>query len=127
MDGHALALHFSPINMHRDSPFTAVNCYLYTGTARGNHFSVKSEQLKHLNNIPTTRHFFMGGDFNLLEDRDDTTSDTEYHTHTPEFATLWAKFQDKYGISQIRSDSHTYYKICASAAKSHSLRQISRP
>jgi ribonuclease HI/exonuclease III len=122
MDGHALALHFSPINKHGDSPFTAVNCYLYTGTARGNHFSVKSEQLKHLNNLPTSRHFFMGGDFNFLEDRDDTTSDTEYHSHTPEFASLWAKFQDKYGLSQIRSDSHTYYKICASAAKSHSSR-----
>ena len=122
LQGHALALHFSPIATNGDSPFTAVNCYLYTGTDRGDHFVIKGEQLKHLTSIPTQRHLFMGGDFNFLEDRADTTSSTEYHTHPEKFATIWHNFKKKYGISQIHSDSHTYYKICKDANKSHSSR-----
>ena len=122
LQGHVLALHFAPKDPHGDSPFTIINCYLYTGTNRGDHFKVKGEQLKHLNAIPVTKHLFMGGDFNFLEGRCDTTSTTEYHTHPEKFDTVWRKFKKKYNLTQIHSDSHTFYKICSSADKSHSSR-----
>ena len=122
LEGYALALSFSPLNKHGDAPFTIVNCYLYTGTERGDHFKVKDDQINHLKAIPPSRHFFMGGDFNFLEKREDTTSTTEYHTHPDYFANTWRQFKEKYGISQIHSDSHTYYKICSTAEKSHSSR-----
>ena len=62
------------------------------------------------------------GDFNFIEDPDDTTTYTSHYHHTPEFAREWGKYCSYFDLTEIPQHAHTYYYRAAQ----NTLRRSSR-
>ena len=115
--GHALALNFAPKHT-RMLPFMTLNLYLYAGSDQ----IKKAAMINKLLSIPPKRFCFVSGDFNMIESREDTSSDTDYHVMGTTLYSAWHSFLEHLNLSEITQSTHTYYHITRDLSKSRTTR-----
>ena len=91
---HALALIYAPKIQNAHS-FLTLNLYLYAGSDQ----NLKADMLKEVIKIEPMRYTFASGDFNLIDSRDDTSSDTDYHVMGPNLYDTWNRFLDHFKLT----------------------------
>ena len=116
--GHTLAVLLKSRDAtHGD--FLVQNLYLDSTTD----MDIKTRQLKLIRRaLPSIYTNFVVGDFNFIEDPDDTTTYTSHYHHTPEFAREWGKYCSHFDLTEIPQHAHTYYY----RAVQNTLRRSSR-
>ena len=115
--GHALPLLFAPKapGLHG---FLDINVYLYAGSEQHK----KAQMLDELKKIKPHTYTFVSGDFNLIETREDTSSDTDYHVMGPRLFDAWQDFLTHFNLSEVTQSTHTYYHITRDLKKSRTTR-----
>jgi exonuclease III len=117
--GHIQLRRYTPKDPAR-SPFQVFNFYLKSGSD----FSAKEKLLTSLlearppleeGSLPT----FVCGDLNFVESVDDTTS-ANPRLPTAEFSKVWENFKDRFGLSEVAHDAHTYFHYTADPTSPYS-------
>ena len=106
LQGVAQCLHFE--GKQRDNlsplPFRLLNVYLATGD---NHHVRRAHQIKLLRAIPNDTHLVVGGDFNFVENHEDTTNYSRYHELKKGARKHWNRFIHKHNLWEVSQDIHT--------------------
>ena len=103
--GRVLALEFvSKATAKQRMPFYAAAVYLSPGAAE----KERMEQLQALSCLHHGHHLFLYGDFNFVERPQDTTSESDYYSHSEEFTQFWNKFLRRRRLRELLHPVFTY-------------------
>ena len=89
-------------------PLRIVNVYLPTGQ---DHHTRRAEQLEYLLALPNDCHIILAGDFNFVENNDDTTNYSDYHHLTDRARTAWDQLLTKHGLWEVQQPTHTQHAL----------------
>ena len=96
-------------------PFQLFNVYFKTGQAKA---SAQEDLVRLMLSADSSVDTFLCGDFNFIDDRDDTTG---VFTPPPtSFSDVWSQFKAKFSVSEVPHSSFTYFHITADPLSAHS-------
>ena len=89
-------------------PLRIVNVYLPTGQ---DHHERRADQLEYLLALPSDCHIILAGDFNFVENADDTTNYTDYHHLNDRARQSWDQLLTKHGLWEVQQPIHTQHAL----------------
>lgn len=104
--GYLQLIHLTPKPHTRQLAFYVLNVYLYTGSAKKD----LADQLRTLLKVPRSRLLLACGDFNFVDEPDDSTSVDPVHSITLEARQVWENVQEHLHLKEVRQDVHTYHR-----------------
>ena len=122
-NGHILCVTLVPKHdsAHFSHAFQVINLYLTSGN-NSNDIEERAKQLEYVTSLPSASYNFAVGDFNFVENDNDTTSLTGKHRSTERFRNSWADFTSHFRLTEIFQPIHTYYRVTNQNRLSHTSR-----
>ena len=89
-------------------PLRIINVYLPTGE---NLHARRAEQIGYLLELPNNCHTVMAGDYNFVENEDDTTNYSKYHHLSEKTKDNWDSLMTKHGFWEVSQPIHTQHAL----------------